>query len=108
LEVDQYILVHAGFGFKMPNPFEEKQAMLWQRNWYSKINYGWLNGRIIVHGHTPTTQNEISSMNRYQKQRSVVAIDNGCVFKNISRRGFGSLCALELTESRLYFQENID
>jgi len=108
LEVDNYILVHAGFRFSLPNPFEEKKAMIWQRDWYSKINYGWLNGRIIVHGHTPITQNEISTMNRYKRNRLVVDIDNGCVFNNSTRRGIGSLCALELTDSTLYFQENID
>ena len=56
IEVDNYILVHAGFKFIMPDPFNEVHSMLWQRNWYDDINYDWLGERIIVHGHTPVSK----------------------------------------------------
>lgn len=106
-EVDQYILVHAGFKFDMPNPFEEKHAMLWQRNWYDRINYSWLKDRRIIHGHTPISKKMIKDMHQQIKKRPVIDIDNGCVFKQHSR-DLGRLCALELTELTLFFQENID
>ena len=55
LEVDEYILVHAGLNFKKENPFEDLESMLWIREWYEDINHDWLQDRIIIHGHTPVS-----------------------------------------------------
>ena len=107
LEVDQYILVHAGFKFDMPNPFDEKQAMIWQRDWYDRIDYHWLGDRIIIHGHTPLSQVGIQDMVKHVKRRPVIDIDNGCVFW-ARHSGMGRLCALELNTHQLHFQKYID
>ena len=32
IELDNCILVHAGFNFKIENPFEDKYSMLWLRD----------------------------------------------------------------------------
>jgi len=107
LEVENYILVHAGFKFDMPNPFEEKTAMLWQRDWYDRINYDWLGERIIIHGHTPISKLGIQDMVKYVKKRPVIDIDNGCVF-GARHSGMGRLCALELNSLQPHFQKCID
>jgi len=106
-EVDEYILVHAGFLFYMPNPFEELHSMLWQRNWYNHINYTWLKNRIIVHGHTPIVQNEVKLMVKNLNKNQYLNIDTGCVHKG-KREGFGHLTCFDLKERKLIFQENLD
>jgi serine/threonine protein phosphatase 1 len=105
LEVDNYLLVHAGFEFTFPDPLIDKDAMLWIRKWYSRINRDWLTGRIIVHGHTPTLIEEIEHAVTDTTTLPAIAIDNGCVFHHID--GLGQLCALELGTQRLSFQEYI-
>lgn len=104
-EVDKYILVHAGFRFDMPNPFDEKYAMIWQRNWYERINRHWLGDRIIIHGHTPTDRKVINQQLEVLDSLSALVIDNGCVF---SRRGFGTLIAMDLGSRELYFEPRVD
>ena len=54
LEVDEYILVHAGLNFKLKNPLQNLDDMIWIRGWYGNIDRDWLGDRIIIHGHTPT------------------------------------------------------
>jgi len=106
-EVDNFILVHAGFKFDMPDPFMEKHAMIWQRGWYQRINYDWLGDRIIVHGHTPMSSIEIEKNFTAIKEIQYLDIDAGCVFKNRIASG-GQLCALDMTNMKLIFQENIE
>ena len=107
LEVDNYILVHAGFKFDMPNPFNEHHSMLWQREWYGLINYHWLGNRIIVHGHTPLTKSEITSMLNDLDKNKYIDIDCGCVHKG-RLEGLGYLTCLILNENKLVFEKNID
>jgi len=106
-EVDNFILVHAGFKFDMPNPFMEKHAMIWQRGWYRRINYDWLGDRIIVHGHTPMSRFKIEKNFATIQEVQYLDIDAGCVFKNRILGG-GQLCAFDLTNMKLIFQENIE
>jgi len=106
-EVDNFILVHAGFKFDMPDPFLEKHAMIWQRGWYQRINYDWLGDRIIVHGHTPMSSFKIQNSFTTIKKTQYLDIDAGCVFKNRILGG-GKLCAMDLTNMELVFQENIE
>ena len=106
-EVDEYLLVHAGFGFEKENPLEELHAMLWQRNWYEHINYAWLKNRIIVHGHTPITQAEAVSMLEHLDENKYLDIDTGCVHKG-KAKGDGVLACFDLGKRELIFQENLD
>jgi len=101
IEHEQYIFVHGGLNFKVANPLEAKQSMLWIRNWYSDINYDWLKDRIIVHGHTPTSKSEIELMLDKLEYMQYLDIDAGCVFEY---RGLGNLCAVDLTNRKLYFK----
>ena len=65
-----------------------------------------MNGRTIVHGHTPITLDEIWDMYDLLPQDQVIDIDNGCFAKFSD--GLGQLCGFDLTNRDLYFQENID
>jgi serine/threonine protein phosphatase 1 len=100
IQSGRFIFVHAGLNFQKLNPFEDKQAMLWIRDF--KIDKDKLNSRIIIHGHTP------QSMDFILKQRSNGAfnIDGGCVYKHEEK--FGNLIALNITESKLISVRNID
>ena len=104
-EVDEYILVHAGLNFNSNNPLQQLQDMIWIRKWYADIDRKWLNGRIIVHGHTPMKLIEVLNAHANLKTMPVMDIDNGCCF---AREGLGSLCCFEMTERKLFFQINTD
>ena len=104
-QVDEYILVHAGLGFPDLDPLENPQPMLWARGWYDKIDRGWLGEKIIVHGHTPVPSGRIKKHLRELHLLPVVNIDNGCVF---DRGHLHRLCAFELTERKLFFQQNVE
>jgi len=106
-EVGNYILVHAGFKFDMPNPLEEQHSMLWARYWYDKINWQWLGDRIIVHGHTPIELNNILSLQKNVAENQYLNLDNGCVYLNL-KKGLGHLVALELGSNELTTQHCLD
>lgn len=102
-ELDDFFLVHAGFNFDSPHPFEDYYSMLWIRGFVPHNQ--WLNDRPVIHGHDPTTMEEIedSICNRKLK----IPLDNGCVHHGI-RPGMGNLLCLNLDTLALLIQENID
>lgn len=104
-EVDNYILVHAGLNFELKDPLTIGKDMLWARWWYDHIDHEWLNGRYIIHGHTPIQENSIRSMRDNIDHLKVLDIDNGCYYH--PRKGLGQLCAFELNSKELFFQEYI-
>ncbi len=103
---DKFIFVHAGLDFSIQNPLDNTEAMLWLIDWYKNINYKWLKNRIIIHGHQSISCEQIENQLKNINSLQVINIDNDCVSKN--KKGFGSLCCLELTEMKLIFQENVD
>ncbi len=105
MEVDDYILVHAGLNFNLPNPFDGAQSMIWIRNWYDQIKKDWLGHRIIVHGHVPTKASSIRDNLSKIKEKSTMIIDGGCVY-NVKELGY--LFALDLDKKQLYEQKNIE
>jgi len=104
-ETEGYILVHAGLDFKTNRPFEQTKAMNWIRYWYNTIDYKWLGNRIILHGHVRNYRWEIEENFQLMEQLKVLDIDGGCV---LSKPGMGYLCAFDLNEKRLIFQECLD
>ena len=96
--VGKYLLVHAGFNFAAPNFKEDKEAMLWIRNFI--INKEVLGNRIIVHGHTPV------KLPVNNKNSNVINIDGGCVFNNVP--GYGNLAALNLKTKALILAKNVE
>ncbi|NBC09720.1 MAG: serine/threonine protein phosphatase [Bacteroidetes bacterium] len=102
-EVDGYILVHAGLTFDGPDPFQDHYSMLWIRDFYDTIDYDWLDGRVIIHGHTPRAAALIKFQLKNLPRLSVLNIDAGCVFE---RHGRDSLCAFNMTDRTLTFMKN--
>lgn len=105
LEKDNYIFVHAGLNFDMPDPLMGENSMLWIRRWYDNINDSWLGNRMIIHGHTPKEKAEIEFMLKVLDKGKVLNIDAGCVFEFA---GLGHLCGVDLTNRTLHFQKRID
>ncbi|MEL7220660.1 MAG: metallophosphoesterase family protein [Bacteroidota bacterium] len=105
-EVDQYILVHAGLNYNVDNPLMDTDAMLWIRDSRGMIDRQWLNGRIVIHGHTPTAKDAIEHYAKHLNSTPQLVIDNGCVFGH--RPGLGHLAALELGTHELTFMACVD
>lgn len=82
-----YIFVHAGLNFRLPDIYEDKEAMLWERDFESYQPA--LGNKILIHGHTPVSLEYIKTQNG-----NCINIDGGCVYKN--RIGLGNLVALSL------------
>ncbi len=104
-EVDQYLLVHAGFNFKITDPLQDQKAMMWIRNWYDQISKEWLGKRIIVHGHTPTSRINIDWLTERLHSAQVLVIDNGCAYDHPD---LGTLAAFELNSQAIVFQSRMD
>ena len=100
IKTKDFMLVHAGLNFTIENPLADKDAMLWIRNF--TINKEYLNGKILIHGHTPITRDQLIS----QKFESPINLDGGCVYKD--RIGFGSLFALNFHDRKLIEVKSID
>lgn len=106
IETEDYLLVHAGFNFRSPDPFKDTAAMLQIRNWYDDINLGWLGDRCIVHGHTPMRKDAIlSQQNSQQHKLPVFNIDGGCFYEG---EGFGHLAIFDLDQRSFQTVPNMD
>ena len=104
---DDFIFVHGGLNFTKRNPFKDEYAMLWERAWYKQVNYKWLGKKIIVHGHTPSTREEIEEMGKYIQLNQYINLDCGC-YVSERRADMGFLTALNLDSHELYFQKCVD
>jgi serine/threonine protein phosphatase 1 len=80
------ILAHAGLNFSADDPLQDLYAMMWTRNPF--IDMQWLDGRRLVHGHTPKPLETILA-----QEGPVFNLDAGCVY---DRPGYGSLVAMNL------------
>lgn len=110
IELPDYVLVHAGLNFLIPDPLVDQYAMRWIRNWYQDINLTWLDGRTILHGHTPMDQKDIEEqlenlLDDEQERAQYLDVDNGCVF---DKEGKHQLCAFNMDTKELYFLENVE
>ncbi len=102
LSGDDYLLVHAGLNFS-GNPLMNFDDMLTIRQFEylpEKID-----GRRIVHGHTPTDINIIT--NKIAQRSPVIDLDNGCVFRE-KRPERGQLLCMDLDTFELVIQRNIE
>jgi serine/threonine protein phosphatase 1 len=105
---DDFIAVHAGINFGLENPLEHSEELIWIRDWYGNINYDWLQERKIIHGHTPQTRQEIEEQFESFEEKQVLNIDCGVYLSKSKIHGLGHLCAFDITNRKLYFQENIE
>jgi len=107
-DTDDYIFVHAGLNLRLENPLDDKESLIWIRKWENhEILETYLQGKKVVHGHTPQTRTEIEKRFELfnQDYHPVLNIDNGCVFKH---NGYNNLCCYNITDNKLIFQKNID
>jgi serine/threonine protein phosphatase 1 len=101
IETEDYILVHAGLNFRKDNPFLDTDSMLWIRDWYNRMDKTKLDGKIIVHGHTPQSVDKIKKLHENMATNQYMNIDVGCFRYDV-------MCALDLTNRELYFQNSLD
>lgn len=106
-EVDNYLLVHAGLNFEEKAPLQDQDSMLWIRDWYDHIDRDWLDGRVIVHGHTPVPRDIPRQQLERLDEHPVLDIDCGCVFDKAAD-DVGYLCAFDMTNQELHFQKNVE
>jgi len=103
IELEHFILVHAGFNFSHEPFWEDTQAMMWVREF--EVDLLKTKGRRIVHGHVPVSLDLI----RQTLEKPVfgfIDLDNGCVYRD--RPGMGNLVALDLQDRELIVQPNIE
>lgn len=103
IELDQFIIVHAGFNFDNEDPFEDKFSMIWIREY--QVDPAKIKNKTIIHGHVPVNL-EYIDMAVNTKGTPVIGIDNGVYFLN--RPGYGNLVALELTKMEYAVQSCMD
>ena len=108
IELEDYVLVHAGLGIQSFNKsgLKAHREMYWIRNWRRKFDFSLINYKTVVHGHSPQTSRQIEAGLRRQPWNRALNIDSGCFLKN--REGYGNLCVYNLDSKRLTFQKNID
>ena len=100
IALDDFVLVHAGLNFRIDNPFDDTEAMLWSRD--MAMDRKRTGGRRLIGGHTPLTREEI----RRSVTEDRIMLDNGCVYQGEPE--MGHLAALDMDSMALYFQKNID
>ena len=103
IELEDYIIVHAGINFQADEPFKDTRSMVWCRDCRNHFE---LSGhRAIVCGHTPTPLESIRK--RVKKKNSdEFNVDAGCVYKG--HDGMGNLVALDLDSLTIHWEVNID
>lgn len=104
IELEDFILVHAGLNFKSTSPFDDLKSMLWIREY--EVNPFMIKNRIIIQGHTPTPLNEIEASIKNSTNTYRIFLDNGCVYRN--EDNFGNLCCLNLSDMKLNYIPNIE
>lgn len=103
IELDHFFLVHAGFNFRNGDPFNDKNSMLWIRDY--EIDSSKVANKRIVHGHVPVSL-EFIDLSIRNKSYKFIDLDNGCYMTK--KDGFGNLIALELNSLEYKVQYNID
>jgi len=98
-ETEKYIFVHAGLNFHRKNIFEDKEAMLWIRDFSSQQPA--IRNRLLIHGHTPKSLKYILN-----QKGNCIDIDGGCVYNYLAP--FGNLVGIDLNEWRFIWVENCE
>ena len=101
--LENFILVHAGLNFRKEDPFEDKYAMLWIRDYEIKPDK--IGNRRIIHGHVPVNL-ELINLSIHNSYYKFIDLDNGPYMNE--KDGFGNLVALELDSQEIVIQNNLD
>jgi serine/threonine protein phosphatase 1 len=103
IELEKYMLVHAGLNFNLDNPFDDRQSMLWIKEF--KVVPEKIGHRKLIHGHVPVSLEFIDLLHT-TNGFDFIDLDNGIYMPE--KEGFGNLVALELNSMELKVQTNID
>ncbi|MCS7029032.1 MAG: serine/threonine protein phosphatase [Bacteroidia bacterium] len=101
-ELDRFYLVHGGFDIRRSNPFLDIKSMLTAR--YMQYDARTFQNKIIIHGHTTMSLPIIQA--QLQEKRSVISLDNGCVYRDSLYEG--NLVCLNLDTFELAIQRNVE
>ena len=94
--VHQFIFVHAGFNDDIPDPFEDKDEMVWTRR--EEYENPVFKDKMVVHGHSPISVKKCKQ--RIKDYKQVLNLDTGCVYTG--RDGYGCLSAIDLHSMTLF------
>lgn len=103
IELDHFILVHAGLDFSNEDPFRNEHSMLWTKEFHHEPSR--VGDKTIIHGHVPINL-ELIYHYKDHPELKVIDLDNGIYMTD--RSGFGNLVALELGSRDLVVQYNMD
>ena len=104
VELEDYILVHAGMNFRAKDPFEDTWSMMWTRRF--KVNYDVTDGRKIIHGHIPVDYSFMTMVVENNSAYDFIALDNGVYVTD--KPGMGNLMAYNPDTKQLLAQSNMD
>ncbi len=102
--LDDFVVVHAGLNFRIDDPFKDKRAMLWSRDY--KIEPEKIGNRRVVHGHLPVNLEFIDMVVKNKDSYWFIDIDNGIYFSR--KAGYGNLVALNLNTMVYVVQSLMD
>lgn len=101
VELEDFIIAHAGINCNLSEPLKDVQSMLWTRDDY--VNLERTGNRRVIAGHTPHRIEDI----RNSLNKPKIQLDGGCVYRK-KMPEFGLLCALDLDKIELFAQMNIE
>ncbi len=103
VELDNFILVHAGINFEIEDPLEDNYSMIWIREF--EVISEKIKNKKIIHGHVPVNL-EFIDMQVNTPDSKFIDLDNGIYFSN--RPGYGNLVALEINSMEYVAQSLMD
>ena len=101
IELEDFIIAHAGLNCSRNNPFTDIFSMVWTRDEY--VDPEKTGGRRVIAGHTPHSLDDI----RRKLANLHIPIDGGCVYYG-KLDGMGHLCAFEMNSEQLFYVRNSD
>jgi serine/threonine protein phosphatase 1 len=110
VELESYILVHAGLDLKGETLYGNKNALFLNRNF--KNNLSKKNNKIVLFGHTVHGLEQIKAA--IENQEPQIPLDNGCVYADLEKyrqlchQEIGFLCAFEMESRRLFYVPCLD
>jgi len=96
-ELEDFLLVHAGFNFLKDDFLKDTSSML-QRRFWELSDLKITNGKRVIHGHDPTPCEDIKRA--VENKNARIPLDNGCVYAKLHKfydyKKLSKLCCLEL------------
>ena len=104
IELENYILVHAGLNFKAVDPFKDEHSMMWTRKF--NVDFEKSHGKKVIHGHIPVDYSFMYLVVQNNDSYDFIALDNGVYVTD--KPGMGNLMAFNPDTKELLAQSNMD